>query len=287
MKGFFIAIFFAAFFARAETFDPKKMSFMELFSQSQRAGDTAEHAEWRDLANKELIARGPESLSNLMDRIHVENVMIGVYAIQLVKTWPLPKDQAVPVLLSFVGSPREVTRKMAVFLLSFYHAPEEAEKIYPLLESEKTRGAAIRALGKWRVTNALPRIEPFLHDEKERVRIVTANALRDIGDPREIPALIATLADPVFTVRNTSARALVTFGASAIGPIAGALRDASEGVAKRQLIRCLGDLKDTRALASLRPLLDSGDYETRSDVQHSCDLITGKRADLWFGPGED
>ena len=280
-------MFFAALSARAETFDPKKMPFEVLFEQSQRAGDSPEHAAMRDAAYAEMMARGPETLSNLMARIHIENVMIGVYAITLTKDRPLPKEQALPVLMSFTGAERYQTRKMAAFLASFYRAPEYAEKIYPLLDHEKTKGAAIRALGKWRVTNALPRIEPFLHDEKERVRIAAVNALHDIGDAREIPALIGALGDPVFTVRNTAARALVNFGPAAVEPLIAALEKVSDAAAKRQLIRCLGDLKDARAAAPLKPLAENPDYETRTDAQHSLDLIAGGRTDIFFGNSVD
>lgn len=286
MKKLILALLLAAVFARAESFDAKTAPFDSLYSNSQRAGDTPEHAAIRDAAYKELLARGPETLSNLMDRIHIENVMIGVYAIQLTRSWPIPKEQAMPVLASYYKAERDVTRKMAAFLSGFYRAPEYADQIYPLLDHEKTKGAAIRALGKWQVTNALPRIAAFLHDDKERVRVATANALRDIGDPRAIQPLIGALGDPLYSVRNTAARALVSFGSAAVTPVMAALELAkTDAATRRQLIRCLGDLKDERAVIALKPLAGKSDYETSADAQHALDLISGKRTDIWFGPG--
>ncbi len=285
MKKVVAAILFAAVFARAETFDPKKAPFEVLFEQSLRAGDSPEHIAMLGAAYDELMARGPESLSNLMDRIHIENVMIGVYAITLTKDRPLPKEQALPVLMSFVNAERPATRKMAAFLAGFYRAPEYAENIYPLLDHEKTKGAAIRALGKWQVTNAIPRIDSFLHDAKERVRVATANALRDIGDAHAIPSLIGALDDPMYTVRNTAARALVSLGKASVEPLVSALGQAADDAKKRQIIRALGDLKDERALDALKKMRDGGDYEMRQDVSNAIALIGGTSTNVWFGAG--
>lgn len=271
----------------AETFDAKKATFMQLFDESLRPDDSARSIASRNAAYAELMARGPETLSNLLDRIHVENVMVGVYALNLTKDKPLPKEQAVPVLVSFLGAERPVTRKMAAFMLGFYRAPECAEQVFPLLDHEKTRGAAVRALGKWQATNALPRIEEVLRNAKERSRVMAANALRDIGDPRAIPALIAALDDPVFTVRNTAARALVAFGPAAVPPVLAALETATGEAKRRQLIRVLGDAKDLRAAGALGRMAKAGEVETRADAQRSLDLISGARSEPWFGPGGD
>jgi HEAT repeat protein len=285
VKRIFIAIFIASLAARAETFDAKKATFLELFTRTLQPGDSPQHAAWSAAAYAELEARGPETLSNLMDRIHIENVMIGVYAINMTKDRPIAKNKAVPVLASFLTAERPVTRKMAAYLMSFYFAPEQADNIYPLLSHEKTRGAAIRALGKWHITNAVSRIEPFLHDGKERIRIATANALRDIADPLSVPLLIDALGDSEFTVRNTAARALITFGPAAVVPLVDALAKITDTAAKRQIIRCLGELKDPRATPALRQLAEKSDGEMNVDTQHALDLIAGTRSDIWFGPG--
>lgn len=288
MKHAAIPVFlFAASLLHAEAFDARKATFMQLFDESLRAGDSAEHVASKNAAYAELMARGPETLSNLLERIHIENVMIGVYAINMTADNPMPKEKALPVLASFYKAERPVTRKMAAYLSSFYRAPEYAEQIYPLLEHEKTCGAAVRALGKWQVTNALPRIEKTLREGKERVRVLSANALRDIGDPRASPKLIEALGDDFFTVRNAAARALVSFGKPAASPSLAALSKTQNELARRQLVRVLGDLKDGRALKDLEPLAKSPDAALAADAQRSIELITGKRDDAWFAPGGD
>lgn len=289
MKRLLTLLFVLPLFASGEEkFDAKTAPFMQLFQESQRAPDTAEHAAWRESAYNEMMARGAETLSNLMERIHIENPMLGTYAITITRDRPVPKDDAMRVLTSFYTAERHVTRRMAAFLSGFYDAPEYAEKILPLLDHDKTRGAAVRALGKWRVTNALPRIEKILAgDPKERIRVAAANALRDIGDPRSIEPLITALGDTMWSVRNTAARALVSFGPEAVTPVMARLELANnlDNVARRQLVRCLGDLKDKRAVFLLRKLADEADAATRTDAQHALDLISGQRDDVWFGPG--
>lgn len=277
----------AALALRAGAFDAKKAPFLELFDESLRAGDSPEHLASRNAAYAELMARGPETLSNLMERIHVENPMIGVYAIGMTADRPMPVEQALPVLASFYAAERPVTRKMAAYLSSFYRAPQYADRVLPLLGHEKTRGAAVRALGKWQVTNALPRLLECLRDGKERVRVLSANALRDVGDPRAVPALIGAVGDPVFTVRNAAARALVGFGDAAKQPALAALDASRDETARRQLVRVLGDLRHPGALASLRSLAEGGHAGLADDARRSIALIDGRREDPWFVPGGD
>lgn len=286
MKRIFIACFIAlAAVANAAPFDVKQASFEQLLTQWLRPGDSPEHAAFKQACYDELYSRGPVTLSNLMDRIHIENVMVGVFATDMTKDKPIPRDQALSALLPFLQATNPVTRKMAAFFLSFYNAPEHAAELHQLLNHEKTRGAAIRTLGKWHVTNSLPNITPYLHDGKERVRVLTANALRDIADPRSIPDLIPALADPMYTVRNSAVLALLPFGTVARDPVIAALKTRPDPAARRQLIRILGDLKDATALDALKPQLADPDPEIQRDAQRAIDLIEKNRDDAFFAPG--
>jgi HEAT repeat protein len=77
----------------------------------------------------------------------------------------------------------------------------------------------------------------------------------------------------------------VNFGSSSVGPLIDTLAKVSDTTKRRQIIRCLGDLKDDRATNPLRAFLEFPDYETRVDARHATDLIAGTRSDPWFGPG--
>jgi HEAT repeat protein len=209
--------------AGAQEFEPRSASLDDLVYQAVRYATTPGKRARQAAARDELAARGPDALRALMERIHIENVMIAVLAEQQAER--MGAEAGAPVLAEFLGATHSRTRKMAAYFLGDYRAPEYADRMEPLLDDEQTAGVAIRALGKWQVAEAGARIALFLHHPRERWRVFAANALRDIGDPRAIPPLIEALSDPVFTVRQAAARALVSFGADAEP----ALRNARSG----------------------------------------------------------
>jgi HEAT repeat protein len=254
-------------------------TFDELLQKAVRYGDTAEKRAEKAKARAELFAGGPAALDGVMARIHIENVMISVLAQELVEK--MDAAAAVPVLLAHTKAERSVTRKMAAYFLGFYEAPAQAKALIPLLADEETRGAAIRTLGKWRVADAVPQIRNHIRDSDERVRVQVVNALRDIGDPRGIPALIETLDDPVFTVRNAAGRALVTMGSASVGPLLAALPEAREP-ALRQIIRYLGMLGSPKALDPLKGFLKHPDKLVRSDAAASLKMISPEKAVSWL-----
>lgn len=187
-------------------FDPGSATFDQLMFHVARYGNTEEKREHKAAARKEMKARGAEALRYLVEHSHIKNMWFAIYARQLVEQ--LDEQEAVPVLLEMLDSPRMKVRKNAVYFLGFHEAPAHAARILPLLEDEDMAGVAIRTLGKWRVSEAVPQIVPFLKDEKERRRVLAANALRDIADPQSVAALQEARNDQFFTVRKAVARAL-------------------------------------------------------------------------------
>lgn len=181
-------------------------SYEELIFDAQRYGNTPEKREAKRVAREELFARGPDALREVMQRVHLENVMIGVLAQEMVEQ--MDPEKTAPVLLEFVESTNARTRRVAVFFLGLHETPEHAERVLPLLDDEEAAGAAMRTLGKWKVEKAVPLIVPFLSSEREVRRIAAVNALRDIGDPSVIPQLQPLLNDEFFTVREVTKRAL-------------------------------------------------------------------------------
>lgn len=199
----FLFILFCSSFAIARSLE-------DLLYDATRYGNTPERREAKRVAREELKERMPDSLHAAMAHIHGDRVMLQV----LVMEWvlELPSDVIVPALLAYIDHDRIETRRVAIFFLGFHQAPEHADRLFPHLEEEQTRGAALRTLGKWKVPEARSHAEKWLVDGGERLRIVAANALRDIGDTKALPALVEAFDDPVFTVRNTAARAVVSFG---------------------------------------------------------------------------
>ncbi len=178
-----------------------------LLYDATRYGDTPVRREAREAAKAALLEQMPEAMHAAMRHIHGDNIMIQVLMMEWVQSQP--GDVVTPALLDYLEDEREQARRLAIFFLGFHDTPEHAEKIMPHLEDESTRGATLRTLGKWKVPQARAPAEYWLREGKERLRVVAANTLRDLGDPEAIPALTAALDDPVFTVRHAAARAIV------------------------------------------------------------------------------
>ncbi len=257
-----------------EPFDATAATTDELIFYSQQyATTTSKHAR-KVAAWDELRARGTNAFLRFLDWMHTDNVMVFVRIEEFVRA--LPDEEAAALLLERACSSDEPrTRRVCVFLAGTVQAPRFAQEVVPFLDDTNTVGAAIRTLGKWRHTNAVPRIVEALEHEREGRRIVAVNALRDIGDPRAVEALIARLDDPVFTVRETAARALSTLGAPAEKALLRGLEAASPR-AKRHAIRILGVMKSRRARRALRRLLDDPDPFVREDARAALSRIEEK-----------
>lgn len=216
--------------------------FDTLLFEATRYANTPEKREAKAAARAALKERMPDAFRAAMDQAHGDNVGLQV----LVMEWvlELPSEMIVPELAGYIDHAREETRRMAIYFLGFHPAPELAERIMAQLGGEKTRGVALRTLGKWKIAAARPAMESALATGTERQRVVAANALRDLGDPAAMPALIAALDDPVFTVRNTAARALVSFGDKAMPRLSDPGACTSDR-ANRIRLRCLAEINGT------------------------------------------
>jgi HEAT repeat protein len=268
-------LFLCASVSFADTFDPKAATMDELLAKAVRYGNTEERRTLKEQARQELFTRKPESFRFLMEKIHLDNVEVQVLAQEMIDQ--MTADQAVPVLLDFVRSEEPPSRRIAVYFLGFYPAGStNAPLVEPFLAEEKARNAAIRTLGKWRDTNATLSIAALIEDPKERTRVAAANALRDIGDLRGIPALVAALNDPMFTVRNTAERALLSFNSKAENHLLDALPHAKDP-ALRPIIHLLAAMKSQRAYKQLKDLSGSADPYVRADAKQA---LRGIRAPL-------
>ena len=256
----------------ADTYNPTNAPFDELLFHLQRYGNTPARLERKEASRQEFLRREASSLQYLMNQIHIDNFWIRIMVHQVTKS--AEDHQAADVLVEFLESDHEETRKHAAYYLGFTMAPDFADRVLPLLQDEAAAGAAMRTLGKWRIEGATTEIIPFLGHDEERKRVLAANALRDIGDPRAVPDLITSLGDPMFTVRNTSARALSSLGKVAEKSILKELKTGDhEIVVKRQMIRILGEMKSRRAKTTLKRLGRDEDPGVRFDARKALDRI--------------
>ncbi len=251
--------------ARAQEPAATNATYDDLIFRATRYGNTEQRRSEKTAARAELFARGDAALRELMSRAHVENLMVLVLIDEMAR-FQMPPEKAAPVLVPFLDSEDAQTRRTAAYLLGFMPRGGQSARLRELLQDEMCRHAALRTLGKWRDGKARPEIARLLrHGEKERTRILAANALRDIGNEDDVPVLIEALGDPSFLVRNGAARALASRGWTVQAPLLKALPDQS-GVARRQIIRLLGELGARRAVRPLQKLLDDPDPAVRADA---------------------
>lgn len=256
-------------------------TYDELFYAATRYGNTEARRAEKEQARAELFRRAPDSLREVMNRIHFENVMFQVLAMEMVQT-KIPAEQGVPVLLDYLENERMETRRAAIFFLGYYPPPDQPARLLKFLDDDKTRNAALRTLGKWKVNRVRSEARRLLKSsDKERTRVLAANALRDVGNREDLPALVEALGDPVFTVRNTAARAVASFGWVAHRPLLQALDD-TQGPARRQVVRLLGELRVSGAARPLRHLLGEEDAGLRADVARALRQIDSVGAERWL-----
>ena len=262
-------------------FDAGAASSRELFSRMQRYGNTEQRRLEKKAAKDEFIARGGESVRFLMNHIHLKNMWVRIYLTEYIEQKRFKEEDAVPVLLEYLASDLPETRKRAAYYLGFYSTPQHAEAVMALLGDAKATGAAARTLGKWGVEQAVGEIGALLGHEKERWRVIAANALRDIGAPRAEPFLVDALDDPVCTVRKTAARALSVLGEDTARALVKRLPSA-EGLALRETIHVLGVAKCRKAIRPLRRLLEHPDPGVVRDAARALHAIDPDDAEDWI-----
>lgn len=248
-------------------FTPGTMTLEELMVHANRYGSTEEKYTRKFAAQDEIMNRGTASLRYLINNTHIQNIWFWIFSRMLIEK--LPADEAMPVLLDALDSDKTDVRKSALFFMSYYDTPEHAEIIQPCMEDEKLVGMTMRTLGKWRITNAAPAIASFLQHTNERIRVVAVNALRDIGDPVAVPELVTALGDPIFTVRNTAARALAVIGPAAEPALLNAYGQTDSIIEKRQILRTLCDLRSTNCIPLLEAAQSDPDRGLREDARRA------------------
>lgn len=247
-----------------------------LLVRALRYADTPEKQAQQKEARAELERLGPTALQAMVDRLHFENVMLHVVALEFVQNH-VAAENGIPILRAALTSPFEQTRRAAAFMIGFY--PRDDASIPLLLaqlEREREQNMAIRTLGIWKVDAARPRLRELLRSPKERTRIVACNALGRLADPRDIAVLVEALGDDALLVRNAAARALIDgFGDRAIPALKKQLRR-GDGVRLRQCIRVIGELGDRSSRRVLVRLLRHADPDVRADAEWALTRIAGK-----------
>jgi HEAT repeat protein len=258
----------------------EEADFDELFLAISEYGDTAVKRARKGEARKVWSARHEESLRYVMSIGHVRHVWVSMLMNEFTLT--IEARKAAPIFAAGLRSPHVRGRKVAAYFFGAWDTPAYIADVLPLLDDDEIANNAIRTLGKWYAVEAVPRVIEHLDDmDDERRRIVSINALKDIGDPRAVAPLIKRLGDPVFTVRMATVEALSRFGAAAERALLDRLPDAT-GRELRLVIRTLGLLQARAAIGPLRARLESPHWGVRAAAVRALRMIDIERSADWL-----
>lgn len=240
------------------------IDYDSLLYRALREGNTEERRIAKEAAQKELFDLGPDALGAIMARVHMENIMLQVFAFELVAN-RVPAAAGAPILTDSLSSGDAQTRRVAAYLLGFYPRTDAAiPALLSMLGLEKERNVALRTLGKWRVDEARERMRELFRSDSERTRLAACMALGEFRDAAELPVLIEALGDPALLVRNAAARAALAQGKASVRPLRNAL-STSSGIQRRQIVRVLGALQSGSS-REVRRLRDDADPGLRDDA---------------------
>ncbi len=213
--------------------------------------------EEKEAAIQFFIDQGDEGIRFFISKLHIKNVIIRVTLEKILKS--IGTD-AVPGLIEGLQNENDRTRRL---LVRFLGDSKDRRAVPPLLEllrqDAELQSYIFQSLGDLKAEEAVPVLVQGLNAEKEADRIYAAVALGHIKSQNAVTELIQTLSDPVFTVRNAAAEALIETGKPGEKQMVKALKTA-EGYLELHLVEILGRMKSKKALKLLRKKLNSDDW---------------------------
>lgn len=252
---------------------------------------------YRDLAEpskKVLIEMGEEAVPYLLDKLDTQSAREKWTLIDIVSKIGEP---AVMPLIESLKSDNKNEVKLASRILGDIKDKRAVSPLIELLDKEdfNTRSHACESLGKIADTTAFAPVSSCLKDSVEVVRKSAAVALGKMSamgrsafggkEDRAIPYLIEGLSDPHFSVRMTSASALVEIGEPSVKPLIELLSLSTDTIAIHLAIESLGKLKDKlneaksigRAIKPLLKKLEDDDWATRAFTVEALGEIGNKK----------
>ena len=250
----------------------------------------------RDIAAKELIKLGADSVPPLIDALQTQALSLLLYYQQIlaripsaapaltktlatahpiirarvVEIFSLSKDKtAIPALIDAIKGEYFTVRSRAAFALGNIGDAQVIPDLMPLLKDKEAevRAAACIALGKFRDPSTFDEIANILLDDlKIEVRQAAALALGNTKHPAAIPFLMEALRDSFWWFEREQAAAdLLTaiekMGLAVVDPLLEALGD-KEGTVRKFSAIVLGNLRDPRAIEDLSMML----YDLHTEV---------------------
>jgi hypothetical protein len=201
------------------------------------------------------------------------------------------KDTSAHYLYQGLEAENDTIVRNSIYLLGQLEIEGAADTLTAMLEAQRAdslAGSLISALGKLKAEQAAPAIIKYADHQKERMRILAADAFSKIKDARAIPALIDDLSDEYFTVRAAAMAALAQIGDPALDPLQAELDKARKPHYQATLLRTLrnvytrlddgdktAELKEELALLA-RPHLDADHPALREQARKLFDEAEDK-----------
>ena len=244
---------------------------------------------YRELAEpskKALIEMGEEAVPYLLDKLSAQSARERWTLVDILSKIGEP---AVMPLIESLRSDNKDEVKLASRILGDIKDKRAVSPLIELLNKEdfNTRSHACQSLGKIGDTTAFVHVSSCLKDSVEVVRKSAAVALGKMSamgrsafggkDRRAIPHLIEGLSDPHFSVRMTSASALVEIGEPSVKPLIELLSLSTDTIPIYLVIESLGKLKNKWATKPLLKKLENEDWATRAFTVEALGEIGNKK----------
>ncbi len=240
----------------------------------------------RDVREKTIRALGGfgrAAVSVLVEALDVksERVRSGAAA-----ALGLIRDRAtIPALVRLLSDEDQHVRASALTALgNIPSARATAPLVERLSDSDAdVRAAAVDALGRLGPASVLLLIEALEHARTENETAATIRALTQFEDDRAMVPILNLLGHTYMTVRGEAVAGISRYGERAVAPLvdmmllnavplAPLMNDARGNAQKRnrlRTIRALGELKDSRAVPTLKQLGQEEDSEIRLAVEEA------------------
>ncbi len=232
----------------------------------------------RDIAAKELIRLGVDSVPPLMDALQTQDLGLLLYYQQILARIP----SATFALTKTLSTAHPIVRARVAEIFSI---SKDRNAIPALLDAIKgeyftVRSRAALALGKIGDAQVMPALLPLLKDKENEVRSAACIAIAGFCNPSTFDDITNILLDdPIIEVRQSAARALGdTKHPAAIPFLMEALRDSSWWFEREEAAADLLTAIEKMGPAAIEPLIEAlGDKE--GTVRKYAAIVLGRMRD--------
>ena len=233
----------------------------------------------RDVAARELIKLGADSVPSLVDALQTQNPDLILTCQNILARIPL----ATPVLVKTLATAHPIMRGRVAEIFGISRDKSAIPSLLDALKGEyfTVRSRAALALGNIGDAKVIPFLLPLLKDKDNEVRSAVCGAIAKFCDPTTFDDITTVLLDdPSIEVRHSAARALGgTKHPAALPFLMEALRDSSWWFEREDAAGDLMNAIKNMGYAAFEPLVEAlGDKE--GTVRRYAAIMLGDLGDI-------